>query len=637
MLPKKIQFLSISVILVMLVGLIALPPLIKSSFAAAVAAQTKRPNFLVIMADDFGYSDIGPFGSEIKTPNLDALAKDGKILTNYHTAPTCSQGRLALLTGVDYHIGGLGSMYELIAANQIGKPGYETYINDKVVTIAQLLRDAGYHTYLSGKWHLSGNGATPGTLPYNRGFEHTLSLLEDGANHFTGAEYVPGWKTTFTENGKIVPSLSHRNPPIYDANMFTDKLLSYLNQSRSDGKPFFAYLATQVAHSPFQAPPEDIEKYYNMYKSMGWDKPREQRFDRQKELGMWPSNMSLPQPHLPPLIPWNSLSPVQQDYAARILAVHAAMIENLDKNIGRVIQYLNNTGQYDNTVIIFTSDNGTSEPFPLSALKYASGVDLAAAKQFLKTINNTLSSIGTVSSDINYGPWGSYVAASPLSGFKTSFYEGGIRVPFVFKPAKSMMSSLPSSNNIVKGYAFVNDIAPTIYQIANITYPSTYQGHPIHPLMGKSLVPLIQGKVDKVYADNEPLGAELFNYTAVRMGDWQAVHSSGNTSSSIYPNGTDVWELYNLANDPGEQKNVAAQHPDILQKMAAAYPVYAKSVGVVIPRGEAFANSAAHLFPPINAQSPVTFTLKQYLPKLYYLNITSYLKNLTSPSALQSP
>jgi len=222
----------------MLVGLIVLPPLMKSSFAAAAATQTKKPNFLLIVGDDFGYSDIGPFGSEIKTPNFDALAKDGKILTNYHTGPTCSPGRLSLLTGVDYHIGGMGTMYELMAPNQVGKPGYQTYINNNVTTIAELLRNAGYHTFLTGKWHLSGStpGGQPGTLPYDRGFEHTLSLLQDGANHFNGLEYVPGWAVTFTEDGKVVPRPG--NGTLTD--LYTDKLISYLNHTHSDGKPFFA-------------------------------------------------------------------------------------------------------------------------------------------------------------------------------------------------------------------------------------------------------------------------------------------------------------------------------------------------------------------------------------------------------------
>jgi arylsulfatase A-like enzyme len=586
-----------------------MPPLMKSSFA--VSAQNKRPNFLLIVGDDFGYSDIGPFGGEIKTPSLDALARDGKILTNYHTAPTCSTGRLSLLTGVDYHIGGIGSMYELIAPNQVGKPGYETYINNKVVTLAELLRYAGYQTYLSGKWHLSGNGTTSSTLPINRGFEHSLTLVGDGANHFSSAQYIPGWKVIFAEDGKKIPRPG--NGTLYDADMFTDKLISYLKQSHSEGKPFFAYLATQVAHTPFQAPRDYIEKYYNMYRSMGWDKVREQRFDKQKESGIWPSNMSLPVLHLPPLQPWNTLSTEQKSYAAKILAVHAAMIENLDKNIGRVIQYLKNTGQYDNTFIMFTSDNGNSnmqEPFEIMQFKFTRGLVLAAAEQFIKTVDNSLQNLGNASSDFNYGAWGSYVADSPLFGYKTSFYEGGIRVPLVIKEPKVMASSSPSSSNIVKGYAFVNDIAPTIYQIANVIYPETYEGHAIHPLMGKSLVPLLEGKLKQVHANTKPLSAELFNTTGVRMGDWQAIHNTG----EVYPNGSDIWKLYNLANDPGEQKNVATQHPDILQKMTAAYVKYAKDVGVVTPRGEAFAHSAAN-FPPINTKDIVSISLKDMISR----------------------
>jgi arylsulfatase len=471
-------------------------------------------------------------------------------------------------------------------------------------------------------------------LPFNRGFEHSLTLVEDGANHFSSAEYIPGWKVTFTEDGKQVARPG--NGTLYDADMFTGKLLSYLNQSGSDGKPFFAYLASQVAHTPFQAPRENIDKYYKMYLSLGWDKIREQRFDKQKELGIWPSNMSLPVPHLPPLQPWNTLTTDQKNFAAKILAVHAAMIENYDKNIGRIVQYLKNTGQYDNTFIVFTSDNGTSEPFEIAQFKYASGVNIADAKQFISTQNNSLQNLGNQNSDFNYGPWGPYVAASPFSGFKTSFYEGGIRVPFVLKLTKSAASSIPSSSNLVKGYAFVNDIAPTIYQVANITYPATYNGHPIHPLMGNSLVPLVQGKVAQVYPANEPLGAELFNSTAVRMGDWQAIHNTGNTSSNIYPNGTDVWMLYNLGNDPGEQKNVAAQHPGILQKMVAAYAQFAKNVGVIIPRGEAYANSAANAFPPINAKDVVSINLKQ-IPAIPGItsNATASYHNQTKASAPQ--
>ena len=178
------------------------------------------------MGDDLGYSDIGSFGSEISTPNLDMIAKDGKVLTDYHTAPTCSPARVALLSGVDWHIGGIGTMYELIAKNQVGKPGYETYINDRVVTVAELLRDAGYNTMQSGKWHLSGNGGQPGTFPYDRGFSNAFTLLQDGANHFNDREYVPGWKVTFVANDTKVARPG--NNTMYSNTLYTDKLLRVL-------------------------------------------------------------------------------------------------------------------------------------------------------------------------------------------------------------------------------------------------------------------------------------------------------------------------------------------------------------------------------------------------------------------------
>jgi arylsulfatase A-like enzyme len=230
---------------------------------------------------DFGYSDIAAFGGEISTPNLDALAKEGKIFTNYHTVPVCSPARVALLTGVDHHIGGIGSMYELIADNQKGKPGYETWINKRVVTVAELLRDAGYHTYLSGKWHLSGNTAENGTWPSDRGFEQSLTLLNGGANHFNDYPFVPVEKITFAENSKIIPRPG--NNTLYSNNLYTDKMMEYIKNT-TDGKPFFGYLSFQVAHSPFQSPQETISKYDKIY-SVGWDKIREQRFEKQKQLG----------------------------------------------------------------------------------------------------------------------------------------------------------------------------------------------------------------------------------------------------------------------------------------------------------------------------------------------------------------
>jgi arylsulfatase A-like enzyme len=578
--------------------------------------QANKPNFLVIVGDDFGYSDIGAFGSEISTPNLDAIAKDGKVLTNYHTAPTCSPARVALLTGVDWHVGGIGTMYELIADNQVGKPGYETYINDRVVTVAELLNDAGYNTMMSGKWHLSGHGFQPGTSPYERGFSNVLTLLEDGSNHFNSAEYVPGWSVTFMANATKVPRPQNGT---FDTTMYTDQLLGFFKKTESEKKPFFAYLAFQVAHSPFMSPPELIDKYDKIY-SIGWDKIRDQRFEKQKELGFWPSNMTDPG-RLPPNQVWDSLTNDQKDYAARVLAVHAGGIEQMDKDIGRVIQYLKDTGQYDNTFILFTSDNGSSEPFEIALFRYASGVNLTHAKQFVAGINNTLPNLGNPTSDFNYGAWGTYVATSPFSGFKTSLYEGGVRPPAIIKEAESVSppASTNSSSNLVKSFVYVTDITLTILELAGVSHPSTYQGHDVHAIMGKSLNPLLNGTMEKIHPDDEVIAGEMFNNTSVRMGDWKA-------TSYGYP---PQWKLYNLATDLGENTDLASQHPDILEKLITAYDKYAQEVGVVIPRGEKFEQTAKNNFPPITQDDIQTIELSNMFALGYPLNT-----NATNPQAI---
>ena len=236
----------------LVISLATIPPTSGSSIHLASAQSTEsgtnstRPNILLIMGDDLGFSDLGSFGSEIATPNLDALENEGKILTNYHTNSVCSPARVAILTGVDNHIGGIGTMYENIAPNQVGQPGYETYINDRVVTIAELLRDVGYNTLMSGKWHLSGKGLQNGSTPYDRGFEDVFTVFSSGAQHFNGDPYYYGGHPIFMRNNTEVPRPDNGT---YSNDLYTNIMLDQIKKYQGDGKPLFMYLSYQVAHS----------------------------------------------------------------------------------------------------------------------------------------------------------------------------------------------------------------------------------------------------------------------------------------------------------------------------------------------------------------------------------------------------
>lgn len=564
------------------ISLIFIPSFSTNNLAYAQSiAVTNRPNILLIMGDDIGFSDIGSFGSEIATPNLDALANEGKILTNYHTYATCSPARSTLLTGVDNHIVGLGTMHEVLAPNQAGKPGYEGYLNNRSVTVAQMLKDYGYHTLMSGKWHLAGEGVGSSTYPPAKGFEESFSLLEGGAQHFSSGQYLIAHHVTFANNSKIIPRPDNKT---YSNDLYTNVMLSLLKKYHSDGKPFFAYLAFQVAHSPFQAPQEDIKKYDSVYK-VGYDKIREQRFEKQKQLGIWPKDMKLPD-YIPAITPWSNLTKEQQDYRARVMAVHAAMIDNMDKNIGRVIQYLKDTGEYENTLIMFASDNGTTEPGEMADFVTV-GANPQEQRDFVNSFNNTLSNVGNSNSLVSFGTWGEAQDVSPLSGYKTTQAEGGIRAPFVIKlPNKESITNKTSIGpDIVQTFTHVIDITPTFLEYAGIQTPgSVYKENTVYPIMGRSLKPLFEGQVSKVYNDNEVVAQELFNNAAVFIGNWKAVKNAP-------PLGTDNWQLFNLSNDIGENHDLSKEQPDALKKLVSAYEEYAKDVGIVVPQ---FGNVSSH-------------------------------------------
>ena len=257
---------------------------------ASVGTQ-KQPNILFIMADDLGYSDLGAFGGEIHTPNLDALTQEGRILTDYHTAPTCSPTRSQLISGTDHHLAGIGAIAELTPAHLKGQPGYEGYLNERSLSIAEVLKDNGYRTYISGKWHL---GLTPETNAQAKGFDHSFTLLQGLDLHFKQAPTAYKRNATYTEDGKQVP-ISSLPDDFFSTNYFTDKLLSYLESGKNSGKPFFAYAAYTAPHWPIQAPQEYRDRYRGVY-DVGYDAIRNARIARQKQLGLIPANFTAAEP-----------------------------------------------------------------------------------------------------------------------------------------------------------------------------------------------------------------------------------------------------------------------------------------------------------------------------------------------------
>jgi len=452
-----------------------------SDHSNTVVETKKQPNILFIMADDLGYSDLGAFGGEIHTPNIDALTKEGRILTDYHTAPTCSPTRSQLISGTDHHLAGIGAMAELTPAHLKGQPGYEGYLNERSLSIAEVLKDNGYRTYISGKWHL---GLTAETNAHVKGFDHSFTLLQGLDLHFKQAPSAYKRNATYTEDGKVVP-ISALPDDFFSTNYFTDKLISYLESGKNSGKPFFAYAAYTAPHWPLQAPAEYRDRYRGVYDA-GYDVIRNGRIARQKQLGLIPANFTAAEPIATKNAPqkygkWNELSTEQKVLEARRMEIYAGMVENLDANIGRVIEYLKRNNLYDNTLIFFVSDNG-AEGFIRGSYGAESGFD------------NRVNNVGTSSSYHYVGPRWAEVSAAPFHLWKDTAGEGATTAPAIVK--------LPHQNKAqatYHGFASVLDVFPTVLDYANIAVPqSQYKGRQINTPSGYSWKSVLENKAQAI-------------------------------------------------------------------------------------------------------------------------------------------
>ena len=518
-----------------------------------------RPNILLIVADDLGYSDIGAFGGEISTPNLDALAAGGLKMSNFYAAAACSPSRAMLLGGADSHVAGMGTMFNDQAANQLGQPGYEGYLNHNVVTVSSLLLDAGYHTYMTGKWHL---GYDDDQSPAARGFERSFALLQGGAGHFDDSAMTVDHDTSwYREDG----ARTELPGDFFSSRFYTDKILEYIRSGEGDDKPFFAYLSYTAPHWPLQAPAETIDKYKGQYDD-GYDALAEKRLISLEQIGLIEPDHIAPEQAYPETESWNNLSDEQKQIDAREMETYAAMVDNMDYHIGRVLDYLDESDQRDNTIVIFISDNG--------AQGFGPGMARAFPQDWIdENFDNSFGNIGKINSYVYLGPHWARASTAPMRMFKGFSSDGGLKVPAIISYPGKLETRAGTFNN---QFTTVLDLPATFLDIAMAKHPGTsYKGRQVHPYTGVSMMPFLNGESETVHEPDDVVAWELNDSRAVRKGDWKIILIPGRF-------GTGDWELFNIKNDPAERNDLSEAEPEKRNEMVAEWEKYASANGIII-------------------------------------------------------
>lgn len=533
--------------------------------SAQSAKGGRRPNIVLIMADDLGYSDIGCYGSEIKTPNIDHLAKSGVRFSQFYNTSRCCPTRASLLTGLYSHQAGIGDM-----TFDQKMPGYRGYLTENTVTIAEVLKSAGYQTGMVGKWHVSNTVlkpkeehlkwlahqsdypffSPPAQYPVNRGFQKFYGTIWGVGDYFDPFSLVNG-----LEPVKTVPK------DFYYTDAINDTASAYIKQFSSSEKPFFLYVALTAPHWPLHALPEDIKKYEDVYK-VGWDSIRDARYKKMIELGVFPGDKNILSNRWKQELSWKD-NP-DKNWDAHTMAVKAAMIDRMDQGIGRIMNTLKETGQLENTVIIFLSDNGASSD---DAQKYLPGNDRPGeTRDGTKIIYPAKKNVnaGSENTFASADQMWSNVSNAPFRYWKTEPFEGGICTPMiVFWPQGLKVRK----GSVTTQRGHVMDFMATFIDLAGTKYPSEYEGRTITPMAGKSLVPILKGKKRK---GHDYLFFEHIGRRAVIHGDWKLV--ALNKSN---------WELYNLKKDRTEMNNLANKYPEIVEKLSKTWQKWAETHNVL--------------------------------------------------------
>ncbi len=551
-------------------------------FLLPAAERPPRPNLLLILADDLGWSDLGCYGGEIKTPTLDALAAGGVKFTQFYNTARCCPSRASLLTGLYPHQAGVGNMTQDRGPEF---PGYRGTLQADSVTIAEVLRDAGYRTSMVGKWHLH----LPRTdvKPTDRGFEDFYGMLGGFNSCWDEAPFYTRWPKdrtprTYTSAKDGVPGT------FYSTDAFADYTLDFLAEARRAEKPFFHYLAFNAPHFPLHAHEADIAKYEAMYFAKGWDAIRADRLAQSKKQklvsddllitprsGVPPKSHAKPSPYAGQDNPaWDSLPEERRRDLARRMAVFAAMVDRMDQAIGRVVADLRAHGELDNTLIVFLSDNGACwewDPF---------GFDGSSGPKNVLHLRADLKKLGAPGSYTSYGSGWANAGNTPFRLYKHFSHEGGIRTPMI----AHWPAGITARGELRTAPGHLIDFMPTFVELAGASYPAERNGHAIQPMEGRSLVGHLTANEPLVRV--APLFFEHDGSRAIRDGDWKLVSLVG-----------EKWELYHLTTDPTEMRDLAAANPDRVRTLAAAWLVWAKRTHVDIAR-DPFADSA----PPAGKQ-----------------------------------
>jgi len=536
--------------------------LLSPATLGAQVAPAKRPNIVILLADDWGFTDVGAFGGEIATPNIDALAAKGVRFSNFHVAGSCSPTRAMLQTGVINHRAGLGNMPETIPPEHLGKPGYEAQLNNRVVTIADQLRAGGYRTYLTGKWHL---GHTPDTLPTVRGYDRALALAQSGADNFEDKPNLLIYnKTEWSEDGKPA-KLPKR---FYSSTLIIDKMISYIDRDKATGKPFFASVNFIANHIPVQARDADIAAYAGRY-HYGWTTLRKERRAAAITKGVMPAGVRTVTMNTSG--DWTKLSAQQREQRAGAMAAYAAMGTAMDREIGRLIAHLKTIGVYENTIFVFLSDNGAEATDPMNMGAFTRW----NANQLY---DQSIAQQGRPGSLTAQGAGFASASVSPLRGYKFTASEGGLRVPMIMAwPGNPAIKG----GSVATGFAHVTDMPMTLLKLAGVAaQQGRFSGRPVEPMTGLDLTPMLTGAASSVHSADKPLGYELSGNAVLFKGDYKLV-------KNLPPYGDGRWRLYNISADPGETLDLSGSDPARFAAMQKDYVAFAK-VNKVLPMPEGY-------------------------------------------------